>query len=59
MWGLGVEFRGLECRVVQGVGLGCRVYLEGQGDLVSRLITPVTHIVTLIIPIINLLTKSP
>ena len=25
-----------------------RVYLEGQGDLVSRLITPITHIVTLI-----------
>ena len=34
-------------------------YLEGQGDLVSRLISPITHIVTLIIPIINLLTKSP
>ena len=33
-------------------------YLEGQGDLVSRLITPITHIVTLVIPIINLLTKS-
>ena len=36
-----------------------RSYLEGQGDLVSRLITPITHIVTLVIPIINLLTKSP
>ena len=34
-------------------------YLEGQGDLVSRSITPITHIVTLPIPIINLLTKSP
>ena len=34
-------------------------HLEGQGDLVSRLITPITHIVTTIIPIINLLTKSP
>ena len=33
------------------------VYLEG--DLVSRLITPITHTVTLNIPIINLLTKSP
>ena len=33
--------------------------LEGQGDLVSRLITPITHIVALIIPIINLVTKSP
>ena len=31
-------------------------YLEGQGDVVNRLITPITHIVTLIIPIINLLT---
>ena len=34
-------------------------YLEDQGDLVSRLITPITHIITLLIPIINLLTKSP
>ena len=34
-------------------------YLEGQGDLVSRLITLITHIVTLIIPVITLLTKSP
>ena len=34
-------------------------YLEGQGDLVSRLVSPITQIVTLIIPIINLLTKSP
>ena len=39
--------------------LGFRVYLEGQGDLVSRLITPITHIVTLNISIINLLIKSP
>ena len=34
-------------------------YLEGRGDLVSRLITHITHIVTLVIPINNLLTKSP
>ena len=34
-------------------------YLKGQGDLVSRLITPITHIVTLLIPVINLLPKSP
>ena len=34
-------------------------YLEGQEDLLSRLITPISHIVTLIIPIINLVTKSP
>ena len=31
---------------------------EGQGDLVSRLITPITHIVTPIILVITLLTKS-
>ena len=36
-----------------------KTHLEGQGDLVSRLITPITHIVTLIIPIISLFTKSP
>ena len=34
-------------------------YLEGQGDLISSLITPITHIVTPVIPIVNLLTKSP
>ena len=36
-----------------------RVYLEGQGDLVGRLITLITRKVTLVIPIINPLTKSP
>ena len=35
------------------------LYLEGQGDLVSRLIIPITHIVTLNILITNLLTKFP
>ena len=35
------------------------VYWEGQGDLVSGLITPRTHIVTLVILVINLFTKSP
>ena len=38
---------------------GSRRYVEGQGDLVSRLITPITYIVTLVTLIINLLTKSP
>ena len=33
--------------------------MEGQGDLVSRLGTPITHIVTPVIPIINLLTSPP
>ena len=36
-----------------------RVSLEGQGDLVSSLIAPITHIVTPPIPMISLLTKSP
>ena len=40
-------------------GGAAKPYLENQGDLVSRLITPIPHIVALVIPIINLLTKSP
>ena len=40
-------------------GLELRACLEGQVDLVSSFITPITHIVTLLIPIINPLTKSP
>ena len=31
------------------------VYLEGQRDLLNRLKTPITHMVTVLIPIINLL----
>ena len=38
---------------------GVRQYLEGQGDLVTRLVTVITHLVTLVNPVINLLTKSP
>ena len=34
-------------------------YLEGQGDFVGRFITPITHIVTPVIPIIKLVTKPP
>ena len=33
--------------------------LGGSGDLESKLVTQKTTIVTLVIPIINLLTKSP
>ena len=36
-----------------------RLYLEGQRGLVSRLITPITHILTRIIPIINYLLSPP
>ena len=46
----------METRVMKGA---CRDYLEGQGDLVSRVISPTTHKVTLLIPIINPLTTSP
>ena len=55
-WGLKVA--GLGCKVERCRGLVFRDYLEGQGDLVSRLIIPITHIVTLNITSINLLTKS-
>ena len=34
-------------------------YLKGQGDLVSSLINPITHIVTLVIPLNHLLSKFP
>ena len=36
-----------------------RVYLEGQGDSVRRLIALVIQIITIRIPIINLLVKAP
>ena len=35
------------------------LYLEGQGDAVSRFRAPITNTVTLAILTINLLTKSP
>ena len=35
------------------------VYLEGQGDLVCRLISPITRIGTLVIPMIHLLIQPP
>ena len=34
-------------------------YLEGQGDLVSRLIMGITRVTMWVIGVINLLTKSP
>ena len=34
-------------------------YLEGHGDSVSSLMTPISHIITPIVPIITLLTKPP
>ena len=34
-------------------------YLEGHGDLVSSLITHISHVINPTIPIINLLAKSP
>ena len=35
-----------------------KAYLEGQGDFVSRLVTPIAHKIILIIPIISLPSKS-
>ena len=34
-------------------------YLEGQGDLVSRLITRITRVTMWVLGVIKLLTKSP
>ena len=34
-------------------------YLEGQGDLVTRLIMGITKVITWVIGVTNLLTKSP
>ena len=34
-------------------------YLEGHGDLVSRLIAPMAHIVSLLLPNTDPFTKSP
>ena len=42
-----------------GMQASHQLYLEGQGDLVSRLITLITHIVTPNSPIVNLVIKSP
>ena len=59
----GVEFRTswdpTEVQVYHAMTSLTGKYLEDQGDLVSRFITPRTHIVSLVIPISNLLTKSP
>ena len=49
----------MEVLVVLGVKYRLLWYLEGHGDLVFRLITPISHIITPMIPIINPLTKSP
>ena len=38
---------------------GFRVHLEGQGDLVSRLIMGTSRFTIWVIEVINLLTKSP
>ena len=35
------------------------LYLEGQGDLVSRLIRGITSVTRPVLRVINLLTKSP
>ena len=39
--------------------ISSRCYLEGQGDLVSRVITRITRVTIWVIGVINLLTKSP
>ena len=41
------------------MGLGFTGYLEGQGDLASRLIMGITRVTIWVIWVTNLLTKSP
>ena len=38
--------------------MSCNAFLEGKGSSVNMLATPVTHVVTVVIPIIHLLTKE-
>ena len=38
---------------------GLRAYLEGQGDLVTRLIMGIIGVTVWVLGVINLLTKSP
>ena len=38
--------------------MGCGAYLEGQGDLVSKLVIPIRHIITPVLPSSKLLAKS-
>ena len=40
-------------------GVGLVLYLEGQGDLVNRLIVGIIRVTIWAIGVINLLTKSP
>ena len=49
---------GAQSRIKKPFATGAIVYLEGQEDLASRLITTITHAVTLVVPILNLATKS-
>ena len=44
---------------VPPVGPVDRVYLEGQGDLVSGLIMGITRVIIWVIGVINLLSMSP
>ena len=37
----------------------CLLYLEGQGDLASRLVVRIARVTVWVIGVINLLTKSP
>ena len=56
--GLGFRIWDLKWSRVRALGF-IGTYLEGRGNLVSIHITPISPIVTSIITVINLLTKSP
>ena len=50
---------GVQPKAQQNDGCDLLSFLEGQGDLVSGSMTPISHMTTRVISIINLLTKFP
>ena len=55
---MGPRGLGLSCRCGLD-GLGYRVCFGDQGDGVSMLLNPISHVLTPVKPIFHLLTKSP
>ena len=59
--GLGFEVSdlGLEVLLLRVRASGGGIYLEGQGDSISRLVMGIARVTIWVIGVINLLTKSP
>ena len=50
---------GFHVRLCKSELVVIREYLEGQGDLISRILMGITRVLILVIGVTNLLTKSP